>query len=165
MCLSTFFFSGCVRMDGFSDHCHHKHFSKFGRVGWNSCSPTWFDTIFYLFQLLLLQWMGIGMHTNTITTTHISPDLGEFPEILGQQSVQAIPLCYRWDCISFQTASHVHLIHISCVWAPSSAVDEHIDSHSHQHHKHFPQIWESFLKSWVTISMCANNNTVLWLRL
>jgi len=40
-------------------------------------------------------WMGIWLHTHTVsTTTDVSPDLGELAEILGDASVQTIPLRY-----------------------------------------------------------------------
>jgi hypothetical protein len=38
--------------------------------------------------------MGIWQHTHTITTKDVSPDLGEFTEILNDVSVEMIPLCY-----------------------------------------------------------------------
>ena len=34
-------------------------------------------------------------HTHTVTTTEVSPDLGKFTEILGDVSVEMIPLHYR----------------------------------------------------------------------
>ena len=40
-------------------------------------------------------WMGIWQHTHTITTTEVSPNLGEFTEILDDVSVELIPLRYR----------------------------------------------------------------------
>jgi hypothetical protein len=40
-------------------------------------------------------WMGIWQHTHTATTTEVSPDLGEFTEILDDVSVEMIPLRYR----------------------------------------------------------------------
>jgi len=40
-------------------------------------------------------WMGIWQHTHTITTTEVSPDLGEFTEIQDDVSVEMIPLRYR----------------------------------------------------------------------
>jgi len=40
-------------------------------------------------------WMGIWQHTHTVTTTEVSPDLGEFTEILDDVSVEMIPLCYH----------------------------------------------------------------------
>jgi hypothetical protein len=39
--------------------------------------------------------MGIWQHTYTITTTEVSPDLGELAEILDDISVEMIPLRYR----------------------------------------------------------------------
>jgi hypothetical protein len=38
--------------------------------------------------------------------------LGEFTEILDDVSVEMIPLRYRWGCRTFQTASHIYVIHI-----------------------------------------------------
>ena len=56
--------------------------------------------------------MGIWQHTHTVTTTEVSPDLGEFAEILDDIiCVEMIPLCYCWGCITFQTASYIHEIH------------------------------------------------------
>jgi len=40
-------------------------------------------------------WMGIWQHTHTVTTTEVSPDLGELAEILDDVSVEMIPVCYR----------------------------------------------------------------------
>jgi len=37
--------------------------------------------------------MGIWQLTDTITTTEVSPDLGEFTEILDDLSVEMIPVC------------------------------------------------------------------------
>ncbi len=54
--------------------------------------------------------MGIWQHIHTITTTDISPDLGEFSEILDDVSVEMIPICYRWGFKHSQTASHIHVI-------------------------------------------------------
>jgi len=39
--------------------------------------------------------MGIWQHTHTVTTTEVSPDLGEFTEILNDVSVELIPLRYH----------------------------------------------------------------------
>ncbi len=36
--------------------------------------------------------MGIWQHTHTVTTTEVSPDLGELAEILDDVSVEMIPL-------------------------------------------------------------------------
>jgi len=47
-----------------------------------------------VFELLEQLWMGIWQHTHTVTTTEISPDLGELAEILDNVSVEMIPLRY-----------------------------------------------------------------------
>jgi len=39
--------------------------------------------------------MGLWQHTHTVTTTEVSPDLGDFAEILDDGSVEMIPLRYR----------------------------------------------------------------------
>ncbi len=71
-----------------------------------------------------LMWMGIWLHTHTVTTTtYVSPDLGELAEILGDVSVQTMSLRYGWCCRSFQTASHNNSIHTSGVWASSNFLD------------------------------------------
>jgi hypothetical protein len=50
--------------------------------------------LYEVFEHLQLLWMGIWMHTHTVTTTDVSPDLGELAEILGDARVQTIPLRY-----------------------------------------------------------------------
>jgi hypothetical protein len=39
--------------------------------------------------------MGIWQHIHTVATTEVSPDLGEFTEILDDVSVEMISLRYR----------------------------------------------------------------------
>jgi hypothetical protein len=39
--------------------------------------------------------MGIWQHTHTVATTEVSPDLGEFAEIIDDVSVEMIPLRYH----------------------------------------------------------------------
>jgi hypothetical protein len=48
-----------------------------------------------VFEHLKQLWMGILQHIHTITTTEVSPDLGEFAEILDVVSVEMIPLRNR----------------------------------------------------------------------
>ena len=55
-----------------------------------------YKVIEHLFEHLEQLWMGIWQHTHTVTTTEVSPDLGEFTEILDDVSVEMIPLSYRW---------------------------------------------------------------------
>ena len=66
-----------------------------------------------VFEHLPLWWMGIWMHIYTITATNIAPDLGELAEaeVLSDIWVQMMSLCYRCGCITFQTATHFHVIH------------------------------------------------------
>ncbi len=90
--------------------------------------------------LLLRLWVGIWLHIHIVTTTDTSPDMWEWAEIQPYASVQTMPLHFDWGCRTFQTASHVHAIHIQEVWAPSQVVGGHMASHSHRyHHRHFPR--------------------------
>jgi hypothetical protein len=56
--------------------------------------PTSMSYIYEVFEHLKQLWMGIWQHTHTITTTDVSPDLGECAEIIYYVSVEMIPLCY-----------------------------------------------------------------------
>jgi len=45
-----------------------------------------------------------------------------------------------WGCRTFQTASHIHLIHILGVWTPETVVDGDMAAHSYRyHHRGFPR--------------------------
>jgi hypothetical protein len=51
--------------------------------------------IYKVFEHIKQLWMGIWQHIHTFTTTEVSPDLGEFAEILlDDVSVEMIPLRY-----------------------------------------------------------------------
>jgi hypothetical protein len=56
--------------------------------------PTSMPYIYKVFEHLKQLWMVIWQHTHTVTTTELSPDLGELAEILDDVSVEMIPLCY-----------------------------------------------------------------------
>ena len=56
--------------------------------------PTSMSYIYKVFEHLKQLWMGIWQHIHTITTTEVSPDLGELAEILDDVSVEMIPVCY-----------------------------------------------------------------------
>ena len=43
-------------------------------------------------SLLKQLWMGIWQHTHTVDTTEVSPDLGEFTEILDDVSALSLRL-------------------------------------------------------------------------
>jgi hypothetical protein len=51
--------------------------------------------IYNVFEHLKQLWMGIWQHTHTVTTTEVSPDLGEFAENIYDVSVEMIPLRYN----------------------------------------------------------------------
>ena len=57
--------------------------------------PTSMSYIYKEFEHLKQLWMGIWQHTHTVTTTELSPDLGELAEILDDVSVEMIPLHYH----------------------------------------------------------------------
>ncbi len=106
------------------------------------------------------------MHTYSVTITDISPDLGEeLAEGWSPRwwSVQTIPLCNGWGCRTFQTASHIHVIPIWGVSAPSAVVYRHMAAHSQNyHHRCSPDLVELAEVLW---GKWANNTTMLWLRL
>jgi hypothetical protein len=54
--------------------------------------PTSMLYIYEVFEGLLMLWMDIWLHINTITTTDTSPDLGKLAEFLPDASVQTMPL-------------------------------------------------------------------------
>ncbi len=116
------------------------------------------------YEHLLRFWTGIWLHIHIVTTTDTSPDLWKLAEILPFASAQTMPLHFEWGCRTFQTAFHVHVIHIWCVWAPSQDVDGHMASHSHSyHHWCFPRFGKVGWNR--TLCKCANHATTLWLRL
>ncbi len=107
---------------------------------------------------------GHMLHIHTITTTDASSDLWKLAEILLNASVQTMPLHFGWGCKNFQTAFHIHVIHLYGAWAPSQHADQHMASHSHcYHHRCFPRfVGVSWNPTWCK---CANHATTLWLRL
>ncbi len=73
-----------------------------------------------------------------------SPDLGKLAEILDDVSVEMIPLCYCWGCRTFQTASHIYVIHIRCLNTLNSCGWASMAAHSHcYHHRGFPRFWRA----------------------
>ncbi len=182
MCLSTF--SGCGWAYGFTFKsipsqrlpqiceswmksylmlcklCHHILFEAVEPFKLN---PMFMSYLYEVFERLLRLWMGIWLHTHTVTTTDASPDFKRLTEILPDASVQFMPLRFDWGCRTLQTASHIHGIPIGGVWAPSQVVDGHMAYSCHYHHRHFPKFvrvcWNP------TWCKCANHAIMLWLRL
>ena len=74
--------------------------------------------------------MGTWLYTHTVTTTDVSPDLRELAEVLGDVSVQTMPMHYGWGCRTFQTASNIQVKQIWGIRAPSAVVDGHME-HTH----------------------------------
>ena len=120
--------------------------------------------IYKVFEHLKQLWMGIWQHTHTFTTTEVSPDFGELAEILDDVSVEMIPVRYRWGCKTFQTASHIYVIHILGVWTPETVVDGDMAAHSyHYHHRGLPRFGRVYWNPrWC---QCGNDPTMLLLRL
>jgi hypothetical protein len=54
--------------------------------------PTSMRCIYKVFEHLKQLWMGIWQHTHTVTTTDVSPDLGELAEIIDDVNVKTLPL-------------------------------------------------------------------------
>ncbi len=125
--------------------------------------PTSMSYIHMVFESLVRLWI-VCLHIHTLTTTDTSPDLWKLAEIVPDASVQTMPLHLGWGCRTFQTASHINVIHIWEVWVPSQHMDGHMASHSHcYHHSHFPR----FVKvGWnPTWCKCSNHATIFWLSL
>ncbi len=119
--------------------CKPCHYALVEAVEPFKMHPMSISYIYEVFEHLLRMWMGIWLLIHTITRTYATPDLWELAEILPNANVQTMPLRFDWGCRTFQTASHVHSIHVRGVWAPSQVVDGHMASHSHHYpHRHFP---------------------------
>ena len=125
--------------------------------------PTSMSFIYKVFEHLTQLWMGIWRHIHSATTTEVSPDLGELAEIIDDVNVEMIPIRSHWGCRTFQTASHIHVIHLLGVWTLSTVVDGHMTAHSHPyHHRVFPRI-EKVLWNHIWCK-CGNDPTTLSLR-
>jgi hypothetical protein len=57
--------------------------------------PTSMSYIYNVFEHLKQLWMGIWWLIHSVTTTEVSPDLGEFTEILDDVNVKTIPIRYH----------------------------------------------------------------------
>ncbi len=92
--------------------CKPCHYTLVEAVEPRKLHPMSISYIYEVFKHLLRLWMGVWLHTHTIITTDASPDLWELAEILPYANVQTMPIHFGWGCRTFQTASHVHAIHI-----------------------------------------------------
>ncbi len=50
--------------------------------------------IYKVFEHLKQLWIGIWQHTHTVTTTDVSPELGQLAEIIDDVSVEMITIRY-----------------------------------------------------------------------
>ncbi len=144
--------------------CEPCHYTLIEAVQPFKLHPMSMRYIYAVFKHLLRLWMCIWLHTHTVITTDASLDLGKLVEILPDASVQTMPLRFGWGFRTFQTASHIHVILIWEVWAPSKVVDGHMASHSHlYHHSCFPRFGKvGWNPTWCK---CANHATTFWLKL
>jgi hypothetical protein len=140
------------------------HYTVVEAIGSFKLHPTSMSYIYKMFEHLTQLWMGIWQHTHTITTTDVSPDLGEFAEILDDVRVEMIPLCYCWGCRTFHTASHIYVIHIWGVCTSYTFVDGDMAAHSYcYHHRRIPRFGRAgWNHRWC---QCWSDPTTLSLRL
>jgi hypothetical protein len=71
--------------------CKPCHYALVEAVDSFKLNPMSISYTYEVFEHLLRFWMGIWLHTHTITTRDTSPDLGMLAEILPDASVQTMP--------------------------------------------------------------------------
>jgi len=77
--------------------------------------------------------LGIWKLTHTVTTTDVFADTGELAEMQCDVSVETMPLRYGSSYRTFQTASHIHVIHMYGGFAPQIDMEVHMEAHSHRY--------------------------------
>ena len=87
------------------------HYPLVGAVEPLKLHPIFMSYIHEVFEHLLRLWMGKLLKIHIITNTYTSPDLGRWAELLTDASVQTMLLPFGRSCRTFQTASHIHVIH------------------------------------------------------
>jgi hypothetical protein len=92
--------------------------------------------------------MGIWQHINTVTTTEVSPDLGELAEILDDVSVEMIrlPIVEAVEPFKLHPTSKSY-IYIRCLYTLNSCGWAYDSTFTPLPPQMYPQIWESWLKS------------------
>ena len=114
--------------------------------------------ILKVFKHLQLIWMGLWLHTCTVTITDIFLNLGELAEILDDVNVLTMSLRYGWGCRTFQTASHIHVIHKGCFYVLNSCGWAYGCTLTPLPPQTCSRIWESWLKSY-RWCMCGDHVT------
>ena len=74
--------------------CKPYHFAMVEAVEPFKLHITSMPYLYVVFEHLQLLCKGIRMHIHSVTTTDVSPDLGEVAESLGDARVQTIPIRY-----------------------------------------------------------------------
>ena len=74
--------------------CKPCHFTMVEAVEPFKLHPTSMSYKYEVFEHLQLLGMGKWMHIHSVTNTDVPPDLGKLAKILGDASVQTIPLHY-----------------------------------------------------------------------
>jgi hypothetical protein len=74
--------------------------------------PTSTLDIYNVIELLVFCLNGIWMHPCIVIPAKVAPDFGIWV-ICG---VKMMPLHHGWGCYPPQTASHIHIRHMKCVW-------------------------------------------------
>ena len=72
--------------------CKPCHFAMVEAVEPFKLHPTSMSYKYEVFEHLQLLCIDTWLHTHSVIITDVSPDLGELAEILGDASVQTIPL-------------------------------------------------------------------------
>ena len=96
--------------------------------------PTSISYIYKVFDHLLLIRVGIWMNTLQYQALHSFWRVGWHGPWWWPCANYS--LHYGWGCKTIQTGSHIHLIYIESVWAPSAVVDRHMDVSSYSYHYH-----------------------------
>ncbi len=91
--------------------CKPCHYTLIEAVEPFKLHPMSMSYLYEVFEHLLRMWMGIWLHTHTVTTTDASPYLWELAKILPDASLVTMPLHFGWGCKTFQTASLIYVIH------------------------------------------------------
>ena len=76
--------------------CKPYHFAMVEAVEPFKLHPTSMSYKYEVFEHLQLLCIDIWLHTHSVTTTEVSPDLGELAESLGDVSVQTITTTSQW---------------------------------------------------------------------
>ena len=144
--MSTFFSWLDGKMAAHSLHYHHRHFSRFGRVGWNprcdvsvETMPLRYDWGCRTYQTashIHVIYTSCLWTPSTVVNGHMAAQAHHyhhrcFPRFRRVdwnpsrwcKCSETMSLHHSWGCTTFQTASHIHVIHIWSDWAPLTAVN------------------------------------------